>query len=283
MQLVWLTDIHLNFLNATKRFEFYENLPTAGDAIVISGDIADAETVEHILQEMTDQIGKPIYFVLGNHDYYGGKIEVVRDRIKLLSEENTLLFWLGACDPIPLSPEAFIVGEDGWADGRYGDYFNSPIRLNDSRMIADLFQHSILGKFALLGKMQKLADEDAQHLYEKLIFAAKLNPRKILVVTHIPPFKEAALYEGEISDDDHLPFFSSKATGDVLIKFSQEHPSIEILVLCGHTHSEAHYAPLDNLMVYVGKAEYQQPMVQEIVDVASMLDLGKRQHRQCCL
>lgn len=38
-----------------------------------------------------------------------------------------------------------------------------------------------------------------------------------------------------------------------------------LLVLCGHTHSEANYQPLRNLMVRVGKAEYRYPEVQEVI------------------
>ncbi len=37
------------------------------------------------------------------------------------------------------------------------------------------------------------------------------------MATYIPPFREAAWYEGRPSADDYLPFFSCKAVGDVLL------------------------------------------------------------------
>lgn len=39
----------------------------------------------------------------------------------------------------------------------------------------------------------------------------------LLLVTHVPPFKEACWHEGRISDDDFLPHFTSQAVGDVLL------------------------------------------------------------------
>lgn len=270
MKFSWLTDIHLNFLQEDKRKQYYNEITRNCDAIVISGDIAEAKSVSNILEEMAYHIVKPIYFVLGNHDYYHGQIKDVRDAMMLLTKNNPHLFWLGCCEPIKLDNDTILVGEDGWADGRYGDYANTPVSLNDSRLIADLFQERILGRFQLLEKMQKLADEDANNLSFKLKEAAKQNPKKIVVVTHVPPFRETAMHEGKISSDDFLPFFSSKATGGALMQFAKEHSSMEILVLCGHSHDWCSYHPLDNLIVFVGAAEYTRPCSQGVIETKTL-------------
>lgn len=269
MKLAWLTDIHLNFLENEERAQFYRSvIATDCDAILITGDIAEAPTIVKMLKEMAEQIAKPIYFVLGNHDYYHGQVNVVRKKMIALTQSENLLSWLPACDPILLEKDIVIIGQDGWADGRYGNYANSNVVLNDSYLIADLFQQKIMGTFALLEKMQQLADNDANQLRANLIQAIKQHhPKKIIVLTHVPPFKEACLYEGKISHDDFLPFFSSKAMGDVLIEITKQNPAIEFLVLCGHTHDEAYYKPFDNLIVQAGKAEYYQPEVQEVVGI----------------
>jgi len=83
----------------------------------------------------------------------------------------------------------------------------------------------------------------------------------------VPPFKETCLYEGQISHDDYLPYFSSKATGDVLKCVTQKNPKIKFLVFCGHTHDQCIYEPFNNLTVKVGQAEYFKPEVQEMIDV----------------
>lgn len=266
MKYVWLTDIHLNFLESQGRVEFYQQIiDTNCDVVLISGDIAEAPSLISILKEMAKKIQKPIYFVLGNHDYYRGQVDAVRNEMIKLTEKESLLFWLGGAGPQILEKDIILVGQDGWADGRYGDYQNSRVGLNDSRLIADLFQQKILGKDKLLEKMQQLADADAEKLTEDLNVAIGQTPKKIVVLTHVPPFRETSLYQRKISGDDYLPFFASKATGDVLLKVAEATPEIKFLVLCGHTHDQAVYRPLDNLTVKVGKAEYYQPEMQEVI------------------
>ncbi len=268
MKLAWLTDIHLNFPKLKARKKFYQDIIDSDcDGVLITGDIAESLNVEALLQEMADFIERPIYFVLGNHDYYDGQVADVRNNMQVLTDEHAYLVWLPAAGVLSLSDKTLLVGQDGWADGRLGNYAESPVELNDSYHIADLAQKRILGKKPLLTKMQQLAGQDANALKENLLQAADEQPKKIIVLTHIPPFKEVCMHEGEVQGDEFLPYFSSKATGDVLLDVSKQNPGIEFLVLCGHTHSAAQYSPLDNLTVAVGKAEYNKPEIQKILSI----------------
>lgn len=265
MKLAWLTDIHLNFIDENARQKFYQEIVnTECDGVLISGDIAEAPCLADILNEMTNYIHKPIYFVLGNHDYYRGRINEIRDAMTALTKEHDKLYWLPASEIQKIDNDTILIGQDGWADGRLGDFENSRVVLNDSRMIADLFQEKILGKYQLLEKMQQLADADAVELQNVLEKAANKNPKKIIVLTHVPPFKDACLHKGEISSDDCLPYFSSKVIGNVLTAIAQQNPEIEFLVLCGHTHSEAKVR-YGNLAIEVGKADYCRPEIQKII------------------
>jgi len=266
IKLVWLTDIHLNFLKKAERNNFYSDINSTNfDAVLITGDIAEAPCLAKLLIEMAVQLKKPIYFVLGNHDYYRGQISQVRETMTTLTQENDYLYWLPAAGLQMLGKNIILLGQDGWADGRWGDYQNSRVVLNDSRMIPDLLQQQILGKFQLLEKMQQLADADAVSLQQDLAEAVARRPKNIIVLTHVPPFKEVCMHKGKKSDDGWLPFYSSKIMGDVLMKVAEDNPAIEFLVLCGHTHSAARYQPLDNLVIRAGAAEYYRPKVQEIL------------------
>lgn len=169
MKLAWLTDIHLNFIDDVARQNFYQEIVRTGcDGVLISGDIAEAPCLIDVLNEMAGCIDKPIYFVLGNHDYYRGQIQEVHDAMTGLTKNNNRLFWLPASGIQKLDNNTLLIGQDGWADSRLGDYQNSRIVLNDSRMIADLFQEKILGKYQLLEKMRQLADADAMKLQNDL-------------------------------------------------------------------------------------------------------------------
>ena len=44
--------------------------------------------VTDILEEMAQHIAKPIYFVLGNHDYYHSSVENVIQKVTQLSQDN---------------------------------------------------------------------------------------------------------------------------------------------------------------------------------------------------
>ncbi len=194
-----------------------------------------------------------------------GQINEVRNLMTELTEYNKYLFWLPASSPQRLDENTILVEHDGWADGRLGNYYNSGVVLNDSRMIADLFQEKILGKSQLLTKMQQIADFDASHLQRQLLQAVEEHPQRIIILTHIPPFKEVCLHAGKINNDDWLPYFSSKVTGEILIDICMTYPGINFLVFCGHTHDKAKYSPLPNLLVEAGHAEYNVPETQRII------------------
>lgn len=266
MNIAWLTDIHLNFLDSNARHLFYETIiGSEAERIIISGDIAEAPTVSSFLLEMGEALAKPIYFVLGNHDYYRGQIANVRIQMQQLTNKEPLLFWLPVAGPILLEKDSYLLGQDGWADGRFGDYYNSSVIMNDSRMIDDLFQKNCLGKTELLEKMQQLADNDAQQLKENIKAAISKRADRMIIVTHVPPFKENTLLGEKRNTIDFLPFYASQATGEVLITMAEEYTQLDFLVLCGHIHCETSYQPRSNLTIKTGHAEYYNPAIQTIL------------------
>lgn len=266
-KIAWLTDIHLNFLENDARIKFYKSITeTDANTILITGDIAEANDVCEILSEFSAYTNMPIYFVLGNHDYYSGSINNVREEILTLCAKNTNLIWLGKPEVIALNNHTVLVGHDGWADARYGDFDHSPVNLNDSRLIAELFQAFLLNKSALKSQMQKLADADAEILEHTLNDAINAKHKKVIIATHVPPFPECSWHKDKPSDQNWLPYFASKATGDVISAIAQKHPGIEFLVLCGHTHTRSVAKISSNLEVRAGAAEYYRPAIQELIE-----------------
>ncbi|QBR82887.1 metallophosphoesterase [Legionella israelensis] len=268
MKLTWVTDIHLNFLTDNARKAFYKSIvSTQSDAVLISGDIAEAPGVNDYLIEMEKSIKKPIYFVLGNHDYYHGEISEVRKKVTSLCKLNENLFWLPAYSPQQLNDEVILLGQDGWADGRLGDYTHSRLEMNDSRLIENLSHKRKQGKVQLLKKMQQLADADALQLKDELKKALRQQPAKIIILTHIPPFKEASHPRYLIKKEHWWPFYCSKIMGETIDQIAMKHSSVEYLVLCGHSHRKADFHPLDNLTIRTGQAEYFHPEIQDILSV----------------
>ena len=130
--------------------------------------------------------------------------------------------------------------------------------MNDFFLIRDL---AGLDKVELGNALRRLGDESAAHLKRVLPDALRRFDH-VMVLTHVPPFREACWHEGQISGDDYLPYFACKATGDVLLDAARARPDRRITVLCGHTHSPGVCEPLSNLRVVTGAAEYRHPTIQ---------------------
>jgi len=259
MRVAWATDIHLEFLTPPALTTFCITLATSSaDAFLISGDISQARGLHKHLRILERTLERPIYFVLGNHDFYHGRIGEVRDQVREISGISSYLRWLPASGAIELSARTGLVGHDGWADGRLGDYANSPVLLNDYRLIDDFVG---LDRAARLALLNRLGDEAGEYLRRELP-AALERWKKVIVLTHVPPFAEAAWYMGRQSDEDWLPHFSCKAAGDALLAAAVAHPDREIRVLCGHTHSAGEVEVLPNLRVTTGGARYGAPSIQ---------------------
>jgi hypothetical protein len=134
--------------------------------------------------------------------------------------------------------------------------------LNDFLLISEL---SGLSRDKLLQRLNRFGDEAAEHFREVLPQALK-SAEHIVVLTHVPPFLEAAWYNGKYCEPDWLPFFSCKAVGDVLIETMKKHQDKQMTVLCGHTHGGGSSQILPNLKAVTGQACYGHPVIQEIFE-----------------
>ncbi len=263
MRVVWLTDLHLNFVKHEPLMEFFRAVvESRPDAVVITGDIGEARDVTDYLARMDDLFQRPIYFVLGNHDFYYGSITEVRERVVQLCTERPRLRYLSMEGVISLMPETGLVGHDGWADARLGDYERSLVMMNDYRLIREL---APFGKEERWPKLKALGDEAAAHITRVLPQALAAH-QHVVLATHVPPFREACWHEGQISDDEWAPHFSCQATGDVILDTMRQFADRRLTVLCGHTHGTGEFRPLPNVHVITGGAEYGYPRVCRVFE-----------------
>lgn len=264
MRAAWITDPHLDHLRQHQVDEFCRDVRAATpDVVLLGGDIAVARDVIATLDTLADAVRAPIYFVLGNHDYYGSSIDRVRRHVADFVRGSNRLRWLPTAGVVRLTDETALIGHGGWADGRFGDYAGHDLMLNDYRLIDDF---RALDRAERLRKLNALGDEAAAHLRETLGKAVR-GSRRVILLTHVPPFMEACWHEGHISTPEFLPHFSCKAVGDALTSVMRKHPDSELLALYGHTHSSGEARILPNLLVRTGAAVYGQPRVQDVLTV----------------
>lgn len=264
MRLGWLTDIHLNYLDDSQCDSFLKTVSESSlDAILIGGDIAEGDSIESYLRIVADRVSCPVYFVLGNHDFYFSSFAKIKELTRALCLEIPKLHWLGMGEVVSLSDETALIGVDGWADGRDGDYTGSEVLMNDYFLISELAD---LDKDARLAVLNAQGDAAAAEAHVRLTHALSSH-RRVILLTHAPPFREACQYLGQISADAYLPHLSCRAVGDVLREIMRGNPEKHLQILCGHTHSECTTCPAPNIMVKTGGAEYGGPVVQEVISI----------------
>ena len=267
LRVAWLTDIHLNFLSYEGRYAFYTKVKAESpDAVLIGGDIGEATSLGILLPEVAAALKLPVYFVLGNHDFYRGSIEGVRAMVARecrSAPSRRWLHWLPMEGVVELTHTSALIGHDGWADGRLSDFWRSRVELNDHVLIRDLAD---LPKPRLFEQLNALGDKAAAYLEEQSRLAL-VRYRNIYVLTHVPPFREACWHDGHVSDDNWLPHFACKSAGERLAAVMRDHPQSRMTVLCGHTHSPGVAEIAENLTVLTGSAQYGNPVVQRVFDL----------------
>ncbi|MBN1482531.1 phosphoesterase [candidate division KSB1 bacterium] len=263
-KLAWLTDIHLDFLDLEGIEDFaYKALRSDPDAFLIGGDISIAPLLHTHLRILEHYWQRPIYFVLGNHDYYKASINKIRAELPDFVREYPHLKWLPQEGIVELSPTTALIGHGLWADGRLGAAEKSKILLNDYALIEELTHKGHRELFFLLNALGDRAVLE----FEPTLRAAIKKYSHIYALTHTSPFAESAWHNHHISDPQFLPHFSCHAAGEMIRSVMSQHPDKMLTVLCGHTHGEGQVWITDNIFVKTGGAQYRFPRVQEILKI----------------
>ena len=266
MKLAWITDAHMEWMSQDHLDTIHNSLlDSETAAVIMSGDISNSTNIRKSLNLLAS-LPMPVYFVLGNHDIYGSTFEYVHAMVrKSVRHSKGNLVWLSESAPIQLTPKTYLIGQDGWADGRAGAGQSSGYLINDYQSISDFRGLSVGSVFTL---MQKKADLATKKLVAQIrkIGAGTERPH-IIVVTHVPPFEKACRYDGHVTDPMYLPHFSNINMGRVLEDEVKKIRWCRLSILCGHTHNETRININKKIGVWVGS-----PMSVHNVPVYTVVD-----------
>jgi hypothetical protein len=134
--------------------------------------------------------------------------------------------------------------------------------MHDFKLIAEL---AGLHKLARWEMLKQLADQSAEHI-RRVLPLALARHRDVVLLTHVPPFREACWHEGRISDDDWAPHFTCQALGQAILEVMRARPDRRLTVLCGHTHGAGETQPCQNVQVITGGAQYGQPGITRVFE-----------------
>jgi len=273
--LSWMTDIHLDMVgNLRDRLIQLSEKSRESEAIIITGDISIANLLcEHLLI-LESYFQKQIYFILGNHDYYGSSISSVRKNVSSLCLSSSYLRYMSNVAFIRLDDSGtYLVGHDGWYDAQNGHPYNDSLLMNDWLQISDFNSAlraapggKVLNKNVIMDISRKLAQQSVNHIANGIKSVIK-HANHIVIMTHVPPFKESFTtfeHHSGNSTMDILPWYTSKVMGDMIFSAAKTYPHIKFTVLSGHAHSHYDDDFLNNLNVKIGKSTYGNPQITNL-------------------
>lgn len=260
---IWLTDTHFNFLDQATLVGFFLGLEAKKvNGLFLTGDISTGPDVVKHLMWLDKVVKTPIYFVLGNHDYYRSTFAQTEQAMTGLMQSNDNLHYLTACEPISLSQDVALIGHDGWYDAGWRDPMTTAIFVWDWYFIKDF--RSLFGTEERMALVKGRAKEAAEFIADKLKKALK-NHSTVYMLTHFPPWPEESDKFYGLLEKFWMPYNSSKMMADCVSDIMDKHPDKKLVILAGHTHIKRNIQISHNIELRVGDAEFGKPQVQDII------------------
>jgi predicted phosphohydrolase len=278
MRLGFATDIHLDHVKTTRQFEKQKrvgrDLTKDVDLLVLGGDLSVGKLLQQHMQAFLEGATCPVYFVLGNHDFWLLPESRIWDIAKGLGGGLDFL------DVVEVTPDTALVGLSGWYDTRAGNVFNPGIVMPEVETTTRLAGLGPVQQFKRLfwpperihelhNRCKAWSDEQTAKFMPKLKAAAE-KYRKVFIVTHIPPWIESCWGPTGLSRDvspEWLPWSVNVGLGMHIEALAEEYPDVQFQVLSGHTHGEGETEVAWNLRAFSGKATYKQPSMARVFEV----------------
>ena len=264
--IAWITDPHFDQCDISKIETLIKDIKKQkADAVLITGDIAEKGTTGLYLQFLQRGLKLPVWFVLGNHDWYNISRERGEEILsKYLSDDLVLL---DNIHEIKLNKKSCLVGGENWWDAAFSDTFG----LIDGYVMGEDYQKidyiaPQTNNKSPFDRVRKISNSCSEKIVEKLIEAFK-NYDKVYLAVHVPPFKEACVVSGIQIPNNWLNHFCDYGLGDKLKQLMTQYPEKKLKVLAGHTHGKITVKVLDNLTVKVGKAKVGKPQIADIIEI----------------
>lgn len=260
---LWLTDTHFNFVSRPKLVEFFLYLKSKSPAgIFLTGDISTGPHIVHHLQWMSKIVDVPIYFVLGNHDYYRSSFLETEKAINTLCQRNDNLFYLTNSIPISLNEHVAIIGDDGWYDAGWRDPFTSLVFIWDFFFIKDF--RALFHTYERMELVRQRARKAANHISYDLRKAFK-DHSTVYLLTHFPPWPESIDKWGGLVEKFWMPYNSCKVMSDAIQATMEGLPDKNLIVLAGHTHRARVEQITHNIELRVGTAQHNVCKIEDTI------------------
>lgn len=255
---LWFTDTHLPSVSIFNKLKFLFHLrKEKPEGIFLTGDISNGLFLKIDLKLIRRFANCPIYFILGNHDYYFSSFDSIHNKIKHIDPD---IIWLRESGVVELNKTTALIGVEGWYDGFYGD--PSTITLSTSIDRLWISEMRNLNKNEILKFVRKKANEDAKIIINNLQNALDAGYETIYLLTHFPPWAEATRDLGKCLENFWLPYNVNSTLGFALEKIMKD-KSATLHVLAGHVHEDKFIQVSSNIFCKVNKAKFTDSLRNE--------------------
>lgn len=247
---LWITDPHLNNLLPWQKYSFNSIIkkeqPTG---IYLTGDISNGIWIKYDLK-MLAKIGVPVYFVLGNHEYFWSSIDAIHNKVRKVCDQYKNLIWLDDRDVVEINEETAVIGTRGWFDNDLG----AP------KWLRWKFEPWIIKDFVKLSfkdqqlKFKELAGDSCRQIEVKLNMALEKGYKTIYLLTHFPPWTEVSNSDG-MMNWFWLAYNSNPKLGQTIEKIMVGRKQ-RVVCLSGHTHHPEYVRISRNIECQVGEANF---------------------------
>lgn len=256
MQIGFATDIHLDHPNlwTTDKAGIGRFIAENLEVLLVGGDISTGTHFERHFSAFCEGAGIPVYFVLGNHDFWDAPEATVRETA------GKFPGYLDQAGVVELTPCLGLVGRSGWYDTLSGNPLTSRIRVNDWVSIPRL-QGLWADKYLLQKACRQWSEEEAEKARVDLVKAAKEYPT-VIFITHFPCFTATCWNEHgrlDTGESGWWPWSINTTLGQTILDVVAEHPQTDFTILSGHTHGGGRKQLRSNLTCISGKAVYGTP------------------------
>lgn len=253
LKIIWYSDTHLNRLLPWNRFLFVKRVKSQkADGLFLTGDISHGLSINSDLQYLAEKLDIPIYFVLGNHDYYLRSMDKVHDQLLNLTSKYSNLHWLTNSQVLSLNKKTAVIGAEGWYDASLGDpeylkYTLDWLLIKDFRKLSNFKER--------LAKFKELALNSADLISKKLEESFE-NHKITYILTHYPAWEQATRDVGTYMEKFWLPYNVNLTMGRAIEKVVKKHKKKRVIVLSGHLHCQSTIMVNKRIQCVVNDASY---------------------------
>jgi predicted phosphohydrolase len=261
MNYAWLTDPHFNFLEESKVIDFLLKLSKLNiDGLFITGDISTGPEIYRHLQLVEKLLQKPVYFILGNHDYYRSSFDKIDRLMEKIKKETSNLHYMTHSEPIKLAPGVGLIGQDGWYDSYWREPLTSLVFVWDWFFITD---------FRICFSNKERLELSRERAFENAL-QAEISLKKALksydtvyFLTHFPPWPDFDRW-CQLFEKFWMPYNYSKIMASTLQDVMAQHPTKKLIVLAGHSHDRKVKQIAPNIILKTAEAGHGKCQLGEI-------------------